>query len=142
MITPEKLISIHALRKEGDRSTLCQITHPRYFYPRPPQGGRHDLQITVLFANIFLSTPSARRATLAALIPRNKIRQFLSTPSARRATDNPSGYFDPDLFLSTPSARRATGGNPDRTRIAHDFYPRPPQGGRQQNLINTVDIPS
>ena len=34
-------ISIHALREEGDlrqqRAGCCQ----RYFYPRPPRGGRH-----------------------------------------------------------------------------------------------------
>ena len=33
----------------------------------------------------FLSTPSARRATLAQLY-RRKVELFLSTPSARRAT--------------------------------------------------------
>ena len=57
-------ISIHALREEGD-------------------GTRHSGS-TLL--SIFLSTPSARRATqmghiLAAMMP-----TFLSTPSARRAT--------------------------------------------------------
>ena len=33
-------ISIHALREEGDRQDVC-IQHPlQYFYPRPPRGGR------------------------------------------------------------------------------------------------------
>ena len=78
----------------------------------------------------FLSTPSARRATLH-LLNAEKLRQFLSTPSARRATRSAASpaaelyYFYPRpprggrpphffvlvarrVFLSTPSARRAT----------------------------------
>ena len=80
---------------------------------------------------IFLSTPSARRATPAAItlaqfiiISIHALReegdrdfgvseldyiQFLSTPSARRAT-HVDGPISVQLveFLSTPSARRAT----------------------------------
>ena len=57
-------ISIHALREEGD------LTRPRWalprthFYPRPPRGGRL-CQLGYQNAQLaFLSTPSARRATL------------------------------------------------------------------------------
>ena len=36
----DDVISIHALREEGDRrSGACWLT-PAYFYPRPPRGGR------------------------------------------------------------------------------------------------------
>ena len=38
-------------------------------------------------ANVFLSTPSARRATGKACAEVSKYAAFLSTPSARRATD-------------------------------------------------------
>ena len=103
--------------------------------------------------NLFLSTPSARRATMRLLVsffgarnfyprpPRGGRRGgvlkeaarklFLSTPSARRATVYGSGigglYL---LFLSTPSARRATRSTfPAIPTIAY-FYPRPPRGGR------------
>ena len=56
-------ISIHALREEGDYSSSSSLG----------------------FAAIFLSTPSARRATgSAAGAP--PFLLFLSTPSARRAT--------------------------------------------------------
>ena len=57
---------------------------------------------------IFLSTPSARRATS---IPRKAFEEFvfLSTPSARRATYPKKTGKQYALFLSTPSARRATG---------------------------------
>ena len=83
-------------------------------------------EVTVLF----LSTPSARRATKLSM-PLSCSSIFLSTPSARRATPRPRLYGqrlhisihalreEGDLsdpkgfgsfveFLSTPSARRAT----------------------------------
>ena len=34
-------ISIHALREEGDRQRLSKTSCILYFYPRPPRGGRH-----------------------------------------------------------------------------------------------------
>ena len=78
----------------------------------------------------FLSTPSARRATV--LHPRGDVLgpisihalreegdpdyvvtfrkpgEFLSTPSARRATRLRLSEYETFIFLSTPSARRAT----------------------------------
>ena len=79
-------ISIHALREEGDSAHLAKSGLKLYFYPRPPRGGRHhrpysqylqqNISIHALreegdhtffrdtfFTNVFLSTPSARRAT-------------------------------------------------------------------------------
>ena len=124
-----------------------------YFYPRPPRGGRLDDKGNDLIFALFLSTPSARRAT--KISPnRTSPRKFLSTPSARRATGKPAFYevfpvisihalreegdFSerrPEMsrfrFLSTPSARRATAGYVLQHRWIFDFYPRPPRGGRQ-----------
>ena len=81
-------ISIHALREEGDGAALMRFPLRAYFYPRPPRGGRLSspvLQELGLIISIhalreegdggaqtqclrvaaaFLSTPSARRATL------------------------------------------------------------------------------
>ena len=150
----KKQISIHALREEGDFPASSTITKGRNFYPRPPRGGRQnpceavqeaqEISIHALREEgdsmleaisepvvLFLSTPSARRATTT---PQEMIAYFLgflSTPSARRATlillgellelcisihalreegDNKiAGPYDNVLvFLSTPSARRAT----------------------------------
>ena len=57
---------------------------------------------------LFLSTPSARRATSVNDLS-NAVGQFLSTPSARRATRQRSAAGVCVLeFLSTPSARRTT----------------------------------
>ena len=59
------LISIHALREEGDRTVWGESAEIScYFYPRPPRGGRPDLLLTDPPYNVFLSTPSARRATV------------------------------------------------------------------------------
>ena len=79
-------ISIHALREEGDR--CCRLTRQRstYFYPRPPRGGRRASKISKMHKKRFLSTPSARRATLENIANKERQDLFLSTPSARRAT--------------------------------------------------------
>ena len=131
------IISIHALREEGDE----------LFYDAQEAYG------------IFLSTPSARRAT-RAIVRDHECRGFLSTPSARRATwrsrgprKTPSNFYPRPprggrlpqvsigtllwLFLSTPSARRATAWPCFFDIWGGDFYPRPPRGGRLPPWIQT-----
>ena len=61
--TDTDCISIHALREEGDPIWARTWTTPRNFYPRPPRGGRLITHLLKCFACLFLSTPSARRAT-------------------------------------------------------------------------------
>ena len=103
------LISIHALREEGDGICSTGTTTRRYFYPRPPRGGRLLEAVNCAQLSLFLSTPSARRATqvLYSFVASSMI--FLSTPSARRATAYRDGRcLRLEKFLSTPSARRAT----------------------------------
>ena len=128
-----RLISIHALREEGDTSKRRRSRTTCNFYPRPPRGGRQSPCVAFCVFRIFLSTPSARRATdfllqlgICLLISIHALREegddyrlvrlakfdeFLSTPSARRATAPPSLLLSASrIFLSTPSARRATQG--------------------------------
>ena len=57
-------ISIHALREEGDRAIIGPATGIENFYPRPPRGGRPVRDYLSYDERRFLSTPSARRATL------------------------------------------------------------------------------
>ena len=57
------LISIHALREEGDQGLPRREPQPQDFYPRPPRGGRRDHRGGGAMTGLFLSTPSARRAT-------------------------------------------------------------------------------
>ena len=58
------MISIHALREEGDL-TLRTVPSASslHFYPRPPRGGRPMAISKANGVDSFLSTPSARRAT-------------------------------------------------------------------------------
>ena len=124
-------ISIHALREEGDALPTSRVARRGYFYPRPPRGGRHLLQQALCRLDGFLSTPSARRATLIERAEQEIQGTFLSTPSARRATrcqnrqlplcqisihalreegdcSRIQSFHRGSRFLSTPSARRAT----------------------------------
>ena len=56
-------ISIHALREEGDRTPFFMVPVSNNFYPRPPRGGRLQPLSLRYSPFLFLSTPSARRAT-------------------------------------------------------------------------------
>ena len=147
-------ISIHALREEGDLRPSVSSLSGLNFYPRPPRGGRPPAAGNKHAAAKFLSTPSARRATLLRLsfadcgtisihalreegdlvscCTRRGVMSFLSTPSARRATRSSPRPSKASRFLSTPSARRATVAAVRGRAEAADFYPRPPRGGRQQ----------
>ena len=108
---------------------------------------------------LFLSTPSARRATVLGVGVVIGAHGFLSTPSARRATTVSSLYRSSGLisihalreegdahaavridrllrFLSTPSARRATYEALSYFSMSFNFYPRPPRGGRPKDFVN------
>ena len=86
-------ISIHALREEGDHISPFLSVIQSHFYPRPPRGGRPLAVWPLLAVAIFLSTPSARRATPTFCSSWASTR-FLSTPSARRATRSPPQLRD------------------------------------------------
>ena len=124
-------ISIHALREEGDAAPANrQLTYAISIHALREEGDA-KLIANYIIGHLFLSTPSARRATPQNREQRRAARRFLSTPSARRATCKVvmamAGTFQ---FLSTPSARRATvRTRPHGFRPSH-FYPRPPRGGR------------
>ena len=161
-LPPEQIISIHALREEGDP-------------------GIHNLQKARI---VFLSTPSARRATKrpcvrdhlnfisihalreegdnnsygvrpALMISIHALReegdkaltgaieilkQFLSTPSARRATGGAGADRQlHDRFLSTPSARRATIALRGRSEPLHiSIHALREEGDAKQSVNNSV----
>ena len=62
-VEPSQQISIHALCEEGDSSHRHFSLRELYFYPRPLRGGRRAKAAIEDADEIFLSTPSARRAT-------------------------------------------------------------------------------
>ena len=103
-----KFISIHALREEGDRFTRRWTSTSTNFYPRPPRGGRLDGVEVMDDVKIFLSTPSARRATAGHRGGRRRVG--ISIHALREEGDDNVAKMETDFdeFLSTPSARRAT----------------------------------
>ena len=79
-------ISIHALREEGDpKRTVLTLTRGISIHALREEGDPH-VASTPSSARLFLSTPSARRATRSFLSLVRQPSRFLSTPSARRAT--------------------------------------------------------
>ncbi len=140
----------------GGRRPLCRRCERRspYFYPRPPRGGRRASFPILTSFSLFLSTPSARRATAYWATWTKKGVLFLSTPSARRATarwrrpaamevisihalrEEGDGYrccvFGCLCPISIHALREEgdQGVLPLPTRRKY-FYPRPPRGGRR-----------
>ena len=83
---------------------------------------------------LFLSTPSARRATVSLS---NRCPTWeISIHALREEGDRCAIGVDDvvRIFLSTPSARRATSAARSRGCRRSHFYPRPPRGGRQRIL--------
>ena len=131
-------ISIHALREEGD-STKSPVLPPiAYFYPRPPRGGRPRRPLRMQNLSDFYPRPPRGGRPSASKRSIRRAR-FLSTPSARRATRAKALLCWTLAFLSTPSARRATPcGLRSPSKLMY-FYPRPPRGGRR--LIDESEVP-
>ena len=127
-------ISIHALREEGDCRQRPSWTSGWDFYPRPPRGGRHLVTRVKVVGQEFLSTPSARRATLDCSTLEQMLLRFLSTPSARRATKRIKKEYQ-ESVISIHALREEddhTERGPDQ--MPANFYPRPPRGGRPSTL--------
>ena len=146
-------ISIHALCEEGDDAGAetdaaqknfyprplrggrparpCRTFRPANFYPRPLRGGRLSYEVNTKVGELFLSTPSARRATPGTRTGTRRHKYFYPRPlrggrrNAGQGLERPTWYFYPRplrggrrrngnvhkrvvQFLSTPSARRAT----------------------------------
>ena len=144
-----------ARRATYSRCTSC--TARPNFYPRPPRGGRRcsarpwpqasTISIHALREEgdssgpsetspleVFLSTPSARRATQMGL---NTMETYLISIHALREEGDVLDLLHQVRqvgFLSTPSARRATWPPVSTSSMYSNFYPRPPRGGRHQNL--------
>ena len=127
-------ISIHALREEGDRQRCKKHRKsPSDFYPRPPRGGRLWSSASVCGAPVFLSTPSARRATyldfccfcffsisIHALREEGDLLLF-------RTKQNP--VISIHALREEGDVKQLKPGKTQR-----NFYPRPPRGGRLQRL--------
>ncbi len=145
-------ISIHALREEGDTNRASKKCGVENFYPRPPRGGRHKHLERRLRASKFLSTPSARRATvvpccLRTLLPnfyprpprggrpaqlaRASAAEAISIHALREEGDRTDTYFAGMPRISIHALREEGDLNPPtQEKRPTNFYPRPPRGGR------------
>ena len=103
----------------------------RYFYPRPPGGGR--LISSILPSRSANISIHALRVEGDLKISRLKVTSsnfYPRPPGGGRQTGAATCCAVPS-FLSTPSGWRATRGAPRRPGAwARHFYPRPPGGGR------------
>ena len=97
------LISIHALREEGDHAHTGKLQQLRNFYPRPPRGGRRVGSELALPTELFLSTPSARRATSLGIA--TIYYAEISIHALREEGDNDTIYFAGSVEISIHALR-------------------------------------
>ena len=111
--------------------------HLQNFYPRPPRGGRPATALHRGKAAVFLSTPSARRATFWRF--RNGLCDEISIHALREEGDPLQS--PPCALLSNFYPRPPRGGRlltqQEITQI-NDFYPRPPRGGRPSPTMTRI----
>ena len=153
------MISIHALREEGDATVFNAAEREKHFYPRPPRGGRLRLYLWERNAAYFYPRPprGGRRAGCKLLvcwchISIHALREEGDALWTQRLA--PRCYFYPrpprggrrplplptDLVRSISiHALREEGDHGRRVRRHRygNFYPRPPRGGRlaQRRLL-------
>ncbi len=105
-------VSIHAPHTEGDQTAVCARARRSGFNPRPPHGGRRDRLAGHHCTVLFQSTPPTRRATsAAALVPR---AELVSIHAPHTEGDGETAAI---------------------LRANQSFNPRPPHGGRQDNIF-------
>ena len=133
-------ISIHALREEGDDKRVCKgVILIISIHALREEGDliaptKIDLQAISIHA---LREEGDLRTDAPDVIAN------ISIHALREEGDYNTEAIKLLLkeFLSTPSARRATHDGPGHHRPAHDFYPRPPRGGRPTTSPRSVSWP-
>ena len=128
------MISIHALREEGDLSPATGLKRVDNFYPRPPRGGRRSMASRSFGSTLFLSTPSARRATAEQL--RQPMGGMISIHALREEGDirfRPVSTTHCNFYPRPPRGGRLRPSWCSRT--LRNFYPRPPRGGRRRDFL-------
>ena len=102
-------ISIHALREEGDTRKLASMLWQRVFLSTPSARRATPIAsiLTPLESNFYPRPPRGGRPAAAS---RPGQRTGISIHALREEGDHPARFADVAIkqFLSTPSARRAT----------------------------------
>ena len=149
-----RFLSTPSARRATHRGTK-QAAAKSYFYPRPPRGGRlcgrlcADLEDLISIhalreegdvaavriggeATLFLSTPSARRATPQQQTLRGESN--ISIHALREEGDNSKQARRAAISISIHALREEGDQTSQVKKLhRHDFYPRPPRGGRRQS---------
>ena len=105
------IISIHALREEGDPAATPSSTGRYDFYPRPPRGGRLVLGSVLV---------------VAVIISIHALREEGDVPQTYRRS------CPTDFYPRPPRGGRRIRGLHARGGLIY-FYPRPPRGGRRHH---------
>ena len=115
------------------------------FYPRPPRGGRPVQSMILTLSTQFLSTPSARRATVHR--QRHGRRDDISIHALREEGDlRRLRQGDHSQMISIHALREEGDSSRNSPRCFRAyFYPRPPRGGRPaglgfQQLLRDISI--
>ena len=129
------LISIHALRVEGDDADQHDFRDvSRISIHALRVEGDDERSVHPWFSGEFLSTPSGWRATIQRAVFIRGHARFLSTPSGWRATQR-AVFIRGHARISIHALR--VEGDVDcclKLSLTLDFYPRPPGGGRPRLL--------
>ena len=154
-----KFLSTPSARRATD-SLFWSFVRLRYFYPRPPRGGRR-LALPYFFLFVGISIHALREEGDRPVLPSaGRSRYFYPRPprggrpslgrvdtrgtrisihALREEGDRLSAEWiqEGQEFLSTPSARRATKSGKRQKIQQCNFYPRPPRGGRRRSSGRT-----
>ena len=133
-----RMISIHALREEGDKKALHNADVQIHFYPRPPRGGRHDgdgFAWALQDISIHALREEGDGHTDGPAPP-----QGISIHALREEGDRVFQAQDQAERISIHALREegdATTCPPSLT--TWNFYPRPPRGGRRDFGVSELD---
>ena len=147
LLTLSQKISIPALREEGDVIVSVGLILSRISIPALREEGDEPFIVQITASSLFLSPPSARRATPAWLHKPEPCGNFYPRPPRGGRHMDDVTIYAAAKFLSPPSARRATAHCQKGGCLPCNFYPRPPRGGRPEDgrveeAVLTISIPA
>ena len=109
-----------------------------YFYPRPPRGGRpvRCCRPACSHHHFYPRPPRGGRQTAVSTAVKGLI--FLSTPSARRATDEHAHGMTTGKISIHALREEGDTTHEEGTSDETHFYPRPPRGGRHNSFTQNA----
>ena len=128
-----KTISIHALRVEGDSRDASCLCLRKYFYPRPPGGGRRPDRVSGCRSQCI--SIHALRVEGDGFVVKQFAVSFKISIHALRVEGDEAGHkrrWKKQYFYPRPPGGGRRLSSITMSFISCNFYPRPPGGGRQQ----------